>query len=48
MQHIDTQSCQTIIVGDLNMKSLTKQEENYNIKFEDNMSQYIKEPTHNS
>ena len=35
------------------MKSLTKQE-NYNIKFEDhmkrnyNMSQYIKEPTHNS
>ena len=36
------------------MKSLTKQEENYNIKFEDhmkrnyNMSQYIKEPTHNS
>ena len=54
MQHIDTQSCQTIIVGDFNMKSLTKQEENYNIKFEDhmkrnyNMSQYIKEPTHNS
>ena len=54
MQHIDTQSCQTIILGDFNMKSLTKQEENYNIKFEDhmkrnyNMSQYIEEPTHNS
>ena len=54
MQHIDPQSCQTVIVGDFNMKSLTKQEENYNFKFEDhmkrnyNMSQYIKEPTHNS
>ena len=36
------------------MKSLTKQEENYNIKFEEhmkrnyNMTQYIQEPTHNN
>ena len=54
MQHIDTMSCQTNILGDFNMKSITKQEGNYIYKFEDhmkrsyNMTQYIQEPTHNN
>ena len=52
MQQIDTLSCPTIIIGDFNMKSVTKQDKNYNKKFEDhmksnyNMTQFIQEPTH--
>ena len=52
MHHIDTLSCKTIIIGDFNMKSVTKQDENYNKKLEDhmktnyNMTQFIEKPTH--
>ena len=54
MQQIDTSSCDTVILGDFNMRSVTNQERNYNCRLEEhlndnyNMIQYIQEPTHNS
>ena len=54
MRQIDTLSCQTVIVGDFNMKSVTKQEQNYNHRLENhlkrnyNMTQYIQEATYNN
>ena len=54
MQQIDTSSCDTIILGDFNMRSVANQERNYNCRLEQhlndnyNMIQYIQEPTHNS
>ena len=52
MQHIDTMSSPTVILGDFNMKSITKSNNNYNQRLEQymlqeyNMRQYITEPTH--
>ena len=47
MTHIDTLSTSTIIIGDFNMKSITKKEERYNEQIEHymerhfNMTQYV-------
>ena len=52
--HIDTSSTPTIIIGDFNMKSITKKEERYNEWLEHymqrriNMTQYVNQSTHSS
>ena len=54
MYNIDTTSSPTVIIGNFNMKSVTKREEYYNQPIEDhiqrnyNMRQYIDEPTHDN
>ena len=54
MRNIDTMSSPTVLLGDFNMKSVTRREDNYNDRLQQyilqkyNMKQYIKEPTHNN
>ena len=52
MRNVDITSCPTVIIGDFNMKSVTKKEQNYNTRLERymeyryNMMQYVKQATH--
>ena len=54
MRNIDTMSSPTVLLGDFNMKSVTRREDNYNDRLQQyilhnyNMKQYIKEPTHDN